>query len=175
MGKRSDFEKRKNDAYDTWNPRAVKPLLPFLEPGEPFIEPCAGRGALIDLLETAGHPCVAAYDIVPRREDIEIADARTVRLQSLVKRISNPPWSRHILVPIILNLAPQGPIWLLLDADFMHLVKPGPRAALGYCHAIVSVGRLKWVEDTNYTAQDNAAWYLFGPDPPATPLFYSRT
>ena len=70
MAKRSDFERIPRDAYDT-PPEAVKALLAHLKPGTRFIEPCAGRGAL----EAAGHVCVGACDVEPRRGDIARLDA----------------------------------------------------------------------------------------------------
>jgi hypothetical protein len=47
MGKRSNFTRRKQDAYDT-PAAAVQPLLPHIaQDGETrFVEPCAGKGDL---------------------------------------------------------------------------------------------------------------------------------
>lgn len=52
MGKRSDFERKPRDLYET-PPEAVQPLLPHLCPQTRFIEPCAGAGALVDALQAA--------------------------------------------------------------------------------------------------------------------------
>lgn len=162
MGKRSDFKRRKNDLYITPE-AAVLPLLPFLEPVTLFNEPCAGTGALIDILEKHGHQCVEAWDIDPKRDDIDIGDARTKQtiynLPTLDCFITNPPWTREILHPIITNLSSQRPTWLLFDADWMHNKHAKPY--LKHCGLIVSVGRVKWIEGTNQTSKDNCAWYLF--------------
>ena len=70
MGKRSDFKRVARDCYDTPF-SAVLPLLDdeWKAKGK-FIEPCAGAGALIKCLETAGMQCVAASDIEPRHDSI---------------------------------------------------------------------------------------------------------
>lgn len=54
MGKRSDFARRRNDLYRTFDPRAVAALLPHLGPFVWFYEPCAGDGVLVDQLEAVG-------------------------------------------------------------------------------------------------------------------------
>ena len=64
MGKRSDFPRRKNDAYDTPY-EAVVPLLPFLAKETCYHEPCCGKGYLIQHLLKHGHHAVAATDIEP--------------------------------------------------------------------------------------------------------------
>jgi hypothetical protein len=62
MGKRSSFERRPQDQYDT-PAEAVAPLLPHLYPRTPFVEPCAGNGKLIEHLIRAGHVRVSAFDL----------------------------------------------------------------------------------------------------------------
>lgn len=171
MGKRSNFVRRPNDKYPTFDKRVVPPLLRHLEPGE-FVEPCAGDGTLIDLLEPYGWRCTQAFDLVPGREDIEQGDAMTARLGPGRKAVTNPPWSRDLLHPIIENLAAQGETWLLFDAAWAFTRQARPWLRL--CHKIIVVGRLKWVPDTPHDAQDDCAWYLFGPDAPAGPGFYGR-
>ena len=74
MGKRSNFERRKQDKYDTPE-KAVYPLLRHLTTPTRFIEPCAGKGLLIRWLETAGHQCVARSDVSK--------DARTTKYYTL--------------------------------------------------------------------------------------------
>ena len=54
MSKRAPgFGRKKQDAYDTIDPRAVKALLPYLRQGDTFIEPCAGAGKLAESLVQA--------------------------------------------------------------------------------------------------------------------------
>jgi hypothetical protein len=162
MGKRSDgdFERRKNDLYETWDPRAVPALLPHLPPVVRFVEPCAGSGVLLDQLEAAGHVCVDSYDIEPGRSDIYKADANDYTTPLTFDYfITNPPWTREILRPLIAHLSDQAPTWLLFDADWMHTKQARPfRSRL---RKIVSIGRLKWIEGSKHDGKDNCAWYLF--------------
>ncbi len=157
MGKRSNFPRRKQDAYDT-PPEAVLPLLPWLKPQTRFCEPCAGKGDLLDELVRHGHVCARARDIEPRREDIEQKDALTTITGNIDCFITNPPWTREILHPLIEFLARQHPTWLLFDADWMHTKQAAPW--LKMCEQIVSVGRVSWMQNGT-SGKDNCAWYLF--------------
>lgn len=159
MGKRSTFERRPRDFYPT-PAEAVNPLLPYLTPGSYFVEPCAGDGALIGHLRLAGHHCADMGDIEPRREDIPQRDALTFNdWEPTEFFITNPPWDRKILHPLIERLSSDRPTWLLFDADWMHT-----RQAVRYLprlKKIVSVGRVKWIPDSKMTGKDNCCWYLF--------------
>ncbi len=182
MGKRSSFPRMKNDTYDT-PAEAVTPLLPHLAPATWFVEPCAGSGALVRHLIADGHTCLHAVDIAPRdREErgVERGNALTYRLAetpflheaaSPPVFITNPPWTRALLHPIILNLFWQAPTWLLLDASWAHTRQAAPYMAL--CRKIISVGRVRWIMDSAHTGKDDAAWFLF--DAPGDgPVFVRR-
>lgn len=161
MGKRSNFERNPRDYYPTPY-QAVINLLPFLEENTLFVEPCAGDGRLIDHLERHGHKCIAAYDIEPKRKDIIEGDALELLLVGKnSKIITNPPWDRKILHPMINHFIGIAPTWLLFDADWAHTKQAKPY--LKYCDMIVSVGRVKWIEGSKMTGKENAAWYLFCP------------
>jgi hypothetical protein len=89
--------------------------------------------------------------------------------------VTNPPWTRELLHPIIENLSSQLPTWLLFDAGWMFT-----RQAiqyLKYCHKIVTVGRIKWIPGSQYTGKDDCCWYLFDqkliPQIPG-PLFFGK-
>ena len=114
MGKRSDFERAPRDFYPT-PLEAVLPLLPHLMPGTHFCEPCAGDGALVDHLKARGHQCVWESDVSPQRSMLE-ADALSLHYLSPV--ITNPPWDRKILHPMISYFSDQQPTWLLYDRDW---------------------------------------------------------
>lgn len=160
MGKRSDFKRRARDCYDTPF-EAVVPLVPHLNQGQCFAEPCAGTGHLRDhLIRSAGMISVDAFDIEPRGRGIERGDAlsRTVS-KGCDLIITNPLWSREILHPMIEHFRKQRPTWLLFDADWMHTKQSAPY--IEYCAAIVSVGRVKWIPGTTMTGKDNCCWYLF--------------
>jgi len=178
MGKRSTFERRERDFYPT-PVEAVRPLLRHLSPGTRFVEPCAGDGALIDHLEAAGHSCHAAFDISPQRADVFQADALLWRRTGdtpyeAMTFITNPPWARTVLHPLIERLSDAHPTWLLFDADWVHTRQAAPFA--NRLRRIVAVGRVKWIPDSPFTGKDNCAWHLFGrpSSSPASAAFYMR-
>lgn len=158
MGKRSDFERVPRDFYPTPY-EAVIPLLPHLGQAA-FIEPCAGDGALIRYLERHGHTCVEAFDIAPQADGISLGDALTFqRGEGFNCFITNPPWDRKVLHPLIENLCRQKATWLLFDADWMHTRQSAHLMTM--CVKIVSVGRVKWIPDRKMTGKDNCCWYKF--------------
>ena len=166
MGKRSTFARRPMDDYPTIDPRAVAPLVPFVE-GLAFAEPCCGDGRLIDLLESVGARCVAASDIrtgVDALTLTDFGDADAI--------ITNPPWTRDILHPMIRHFQQFAPTWLLFDADWSHTGQSAP--FMDQCSHIVSVGRLRWIEGTNQTGKDNVAWYRFHSKHVGGPRFVGR-
>lgn len=159
MGKRSSFPRNEQDYYPT-PIEAVRPLEPFLQRCR-FVEPCAGNGALVDHLTAMGHTCIDAFDIHPKRHDVRMKNARTAG-QSLRNGdyiITNPPWDRKILHPMIEHFSAARPTWLLFDADWMHTQQSRPFTK--YLKKIVSVGRVKWIPGSKMTGKDNCAWYLF--------------
>lgn len=167
MGRRSDFVRRPHDAYQTVDPRAVETLMPFLRWHgiETFAEPCVGEGHLRRSLEAAGLHCMWASDI----EDG--TDATGIIYPDLPDAIiTNPPWTREILHPIIDNLQRQAPTWLLFDSDWAYNVGAGPY--LEHCSDIVAVGRLKWFNGTG--GKDNASWYRFDINHHGGPRFHGR-
>ena len=175
MGKRSDFERKPRDFYPT-PMEAVKPLIPHLPRKFTFAEPCAGDGAMCRHLEHYGGVCMWASDIDPQLEGIHKNDYSEIGYNELIESeyiITNPPWVRVILHPMIEHLSKQKPTWLLFDADWMHTKQSIPY--LRYLHKIVSVGRIKWFGNT--TGKDNCAWYLFDAQTPPImgTFFYGRT
>jgi hypothetical protein len=178
MGKRSDFLRVERDFYRTPE-AAVLPLLAHLVPGTRFIEPCAGDGRLIHHLEKRGLLCVWAGDIEPQAGGIHKHDATAATgyaswqgENSADMVITNPPWDRKILHPIIDIYRRWRPTWLLADADWAHTRQAAP--FLPYCRKIVSIGRVKWIEDSKMTGKDNCAWYLFDATA-GTTVFHGRT
>jgi hypothetical protein len=173
VGKRSDFERRPQDKYPTPY-SAVLPLLPHLPVGARFVEPCAGDRRLVRHLETHGLVCLDAFDIEPEHPDVACDDALEVEMDvpKGTLCITNPPWDRKVLHPLIDHWRQMMPTWFLFDADWAHTKQAAP--FLPYCRKIVSIGRVKWIEDSKMTGKDNAAWFLFDATPGET-RFYGRT
>lgn len=164
MGKRSNFERVERDFYPT-PLEAVVPLLPHLVEGPNYYEPCVGNYDLVKHLGSNGLNCVGS-------SDIEIDATNTYYEQTHTHYfITNPPWDRKILHPIIHNLRVQLPTWLLFDADWMHTKQS--KEYILFCEKIVSVGRVKWIPDSKMTGKDNCAWFLFR-DTPQTTTFIGR-
>jgi len=168
MGKRSNFERNPRDFYPTPY-AAVIPLIPHLEPASDFVEPCAGDGALKDHLLKNHLHCEWASDIKPERKDVFQRDALSVACVNS-QIITNPPWDRKILHPMIDHFRNLAPTWLLFDSDWVHTKQSIPY--MPYCHKIVSVGRVSWMGNGN-VGKDNCAWYLFD-NHEAETIFYGR-
>jgi hypothetical protein len=153
MGKRSDFTRRPMDAYATPF-AAVLPLMPHLRGVETFAEPCCGDGALVGHLRALGLFCAHYSDIQGGEDALQISN-----FNEADAIITNPPWTREILHPMILHFQKIAPTWLLFDADWSHTRQAAP--FLPQCSHIVSAGRIKWIADSKHTGKDNAAWYRF--------------
>ena len=73
--------------------KAVLPLLAVLEPHTIFIEVCGGDGALVRILEAAGHVCTYACDVDPRHDSVTWDDALQVTPEFGETVITNPPFA----------------------------------------------------------------------------------
>lgn len=164
MGKRSNFKRRPQDKYRSFDPRAAATLAPHLPLGCKFWEPCAGAADLIKTLQPYGPECIVATDIAPECEGVYRLDALTVTREDVESTgvshiITNPVWTRVILHQMIELFSAMRPTWLLFDADWVHTIQASPY--LGRLCKVVSVGRLCWIEGTNQSGKDNVAWHLF--------------
>jgi len=168
MGKRSNFERVERDYYKT-PIEAVAPLLPHLPNGATFFEPCAGDGTLVRHLEAAGHFCEYASDIVPDAPSVYKRNAMDITYVMSDYIITNPPWDRKILHPMIEKFSSLRPTWLLFDADWMHTKQSAPY--MKRCNTVVSVGRVKWFPETKMTGKENVCWYLFDRSETSTQFF----
>jgi len=165
LGKRETEKKPKSprDYYATIDPDAVKPLLPYVDI-QTYIEPCAGAGDLIKLLSKTAI-CADAYDIDPQTDSIIQRNCLTLTENDCIGVdliITNPPFTRDILLPMIDHLSSLRPTWLLLPADMMHNHYMKPH--LEYCDLILSIGRLCWFKDKDgkmVKGVDNYCWYMF--------------
>lgn len=172
MGKRSNMPRRERDYYPT-PAGPVAPLLPHLPYGAAFAEPCAGDGALIRSLEAGGMSCVEALDIEPRTYMAYRADALGWTPDPSVDVIiTNPPWRRDVLHPMIVHFARRRPTWLLFDADWIHTRQAAPYLQL--LRKVVSVGRVKWIPGSPHTGKDNCCWHLFDARSEGPAVFVGR-
>jgi len=171
MGKRSDFERIPRDFYPTPY-KAVEPLLPHLPETFTFAEPCAGDGRLISHLTENGGEVRYAFDIEPRSEWVKEADALSQGYTQCDYIITNPPWNRKILHPMIDHFVDFKPTWLLFDADWMHTKQSIPYTK--YLSKIVSIGRVKWIEGSSSVGKDNCCWYLFEKNPHNPTHFFGK-
>lgn len=174
--------RKRNFFYPTIDPRAIPPLLAHVPPGTVFAEPCAGAGDLIHLLEAAGLVCDWGMELEPQstclrnRWPIAVGDALGLTerdLGSATMFISNLPWERSWLHPLIRHLAAIAPLWSLHDASWGFIQKAAPFLPL--LTDVVAVGRLKWFEGSKHDPPDDCAWYRFDarkPDPTAPPRFH---
>jgi hypothetical protein len=115
MGKRSEFDRVEKDYYPTIDKRAVIALEPFIS-GLKYVEPCYGKGHLVELIGDIAE-CVNWSDI---KTGIDALKIGIDYLKDASCIITNPPWSRDILHPMILHLSSISPTWLLFDADWAH-------------------------------------------------------
>jgi hypothetical protein len=159
MSKRDNTHKRiEKDFYPTIDDRAVIHLLPHLKNIHSYVEPCCGQMHLVRMLERLA-PNILCYeysDIDNGQDALQINQDYMLFADAI---ITNPPWSRDILHPMIMHFKELAPTWLLFDADWAHTKQAIPY--LKFCTDIVSVGRLIWIEGTKTSGKDNCAWYRF--------------
>lgn len=171
MGRRSNFPRRKHDAYQTIEVRAVAPLIPHLrEMGIwSYAEPCVGEGHLLCHLDGYGLECLYVGDILMGQDACLLSHALAECGADAV--ITNPPWTRALLHPMIWNLMMHADIvWLLFDAPWMFTAQA--RTLLAHCSRIVAIPRVKWIEGSEHNAKDDACWYCFQLDHTIGPHFY---
>jgi hypothetical protein len=192
LAKRSDFERIERDYYPT-PMDAARPLVDVIFPDATgtihYCEPCAGDGRLADHLSklSSGRlQLAAAFDIDPQPSicDIVRKDALEIGEEDLNGAewiITNPPWDRrkssgYLLHSMIAHFAEMRPTALLFDADWMHTKQAAPLCER-YLTKIVSIGRVKWIENSTMTGKDNCAWFIFDKGArqrSEVPAFYSR-
>ncbi len=184
MGKRSGFPRIERDNYQTWDPRALPPLLPHLKERTRFIEPCCGDLHLVRQLEAAGHVCRWSSDIMAREVTYTVSGVPVTRhvpgidalklgakLEHADCIITNTPWRVDILHPMIEYFLKYNSAWLLLNAGWAHTKQSIPY--MSFCSDIVAIGRLKWIPKSKYDAKDDCSWYRFSKDAEYT-VFHPR-
>jgi len=182
LGKRSDFKRVDRDYYPT-PLAAVQALIPHLPKTFTFAEPCAGDGRLIDHIQDLHtfSECLWASDIEPRDTSISVLEALDLdetHVSGCDLIITNPPWIRtkasgFLLHELIKTFSDLRPTWLLFDADWIHTVQSS-ELVKNRLVKIVSIGRVKWIEDSVGTGKDNCCWYLFDSKKAGPTEFYGR-
>lgn len=162
MSKRSNFEKVPKDFYATTDADAVAPLVPFIR-GLTYAEPFYGDGDLEDLLMDVA-TCTWRSDIRETVFSSQVMPATELTpydVKDCDYIISNPPFTRSVLLPCIDHLVKLKPTWLLLPADMMHNKYMTPH--MEKCELVLSVGRLCWflVNGKRVKGVDNYAWFKF--------------
>lgn len=159
MGKRSNFQRLAQDAYQTVDPKAAAKLVPYLaaiDRARTFVEPCLGEGFLRRHLEGHGLRCTWAGDIATGQDARRLTAAKCRGADVI---ITNPPWTRRLLHELIRVFQAIRTTWLLFDADWAQNVEAAP--LLRHCSHIVPIGRSYWFENSKSTGKDNVAWYRF--------------
>ena len=163
-----EYKRHERDFYPTPY-EVVLPLLPHLQDNTEFIEPCAGDGILIEHLRKHGHIKMYACDIEPQAAGIDQLDALDIEWSDGTI-ITNPPWDRKILHPMIEAFRQvDGGCWLVFDANWMHTKQSIPY--MPHCSKIITVGRVRWIGEK--PGKDDVCWYHFGKDI-LTTEFYGR-
>ena len=160
MSKRSSFDKIPKDFYPTTDPKVLVPEFVKSVRGRRYAEPCCGEGDLTDLLMEVAI-CKWESDL-ENRGCGKLWDALCLSEHELQKCdliITNPPFTKTVLLPMIDHFITLKPTWLLLPADLMHNNYFG--SYMAKCSKVVSVGRVKWFKDSKSVSTDNFAWYFW--------------
>jgi hypothetical protein len=169
MGKRSKFPRRDRDFYPTPF-EAVPPLVPYLQLHgiRTFAEPCCGDGALVRHLESFGFRCVYQGDIADGRDALAVTD-----FGAADAIITNTPYKRRIMRALLTHFTRSGlPTWLFLQTNWASNAWAAP--FLPSCSDIVPVPRLRLIEGTEDSGQENHGWFRFDARHTAEPIFHAR-
>lgn len=154
IGKRSNFDRIEKDFYRTFDPRASEVLNSVQVPVK-YYEPCVGEYDLVNNLNPYGFRCVGASDI--EKDALSLTPDEVEEADYI---ITNPPWGRKLLHPMIEHFITLKPTWLLFDADWAH-TKQASDYLENYCTHIAAIGRLKWIPGTTMSGKENCCWYRF--------------
>ena len=171
-------QRKRSDFYPTIDRRAIPPLLAAMFATSDhipcsithYVEPCAGAADLINLLQRMQPQlhCAFALEMDPQDEGLRnrwpIARGNALTLTepdlaSVHLFITNPPWDRALLHPLIRHLASLRPTWLLFDASWVFTKQAAPFQRI--LTDVAAVGRLKFFEGSRYDPPDDCAWYRF--------------
>jgi len=176
MSKRSSFDKIPREYYPTTDPKAIPPKFIEFIRGKTYAEPCCGEGDLTELLMDISS-CRWESDIEYRgcgkQWDAMCLSKNELERCDLI--ITNPPYSRDVLLPMIDHFISLKPTWLLLPADMMHNLYFGDY--MRKCSKVISVGRICWFpkEGKRVASTDNYMWAYWEQEADETEtIFYGR-
>lgn len=133
-------------------------LLPFLDKFTRYSEPCVGVGDLNISLMMNQMVCTHVKDIEWGKDALTLTRSELNNPDCI---ITNPPWQRSLLHPMIehfVDIAPYS--WLLFDSNWAN-TKQSSQLVRDYCTDIVAVGRLIWIPGTTMSGKDDCSWYRF--------------
>lgn len=173
----TNYTRSARDFYKT-PIKPIEPLTSHLPQNLIFCEPCAGAYDLANnlLYLRPDIKCNAAFDIFPQDDRIitkSAVDISESDLSGIDMFITNPPFKWDMFEPILNNLLSYRPTWFLIPADFMHNKRMVPY--MKKCSKLVSVGRIKWFDDSKASSTDNFCWYKFEKNDVSYTEFYHRT
>jgi len=176
VSKYSDYNKIPKDYYPTTDPKAVPTKLVEFIRGKTYAEPCYGNGDLEGLLTDVA-ACKWRSDIRETVGSSKVLDALEVTKEDLEGTdliVTNPPFSKDVLLPLIDHFVSLKPTWLLLPAGYMNNIYFGPY--MKRCSRVVSIGRIKWFRDSKHTSTDDFCWYFWkkGATTDTRTIFYGR-
>jgi len=159
------FELRPREYYPTIDPKAHKVIAPLVK-GRTYAEPCYGAGDLVRGIsgENREELCKFKSDISPDGGGCLEGDALDLiprDLESCDLIVTNPPFDRKTLVPLLEHFISLKPTWLLLPADRMHVKYFSEY--MDMCTQVHSIGRLCWFykEGKRVAGVDNYAWFFW--------------
>lgn len=165
---KSNFPRVEQDRYYTpFNPAVI--LLPHLAGIRTFDEPCAGGGDLIRSLKLLGLTCTHYGDLDTGQDALTDPALETAAGDAI---ITNPPYTKRVLHPLIERFSDIKQTWLLLELDFS--TNAGTVQLMRRCTDIVLVGRVQWFPGTEHETRRNYAWYRFDRRNQSPPTFHLR-
>ena len=178
MSKRSNFKKVDKEFYPTTDPKVMVPKFVSSIEGKTYAEPCYGEGDLEDMLMDVA-TCKWRSDIrntVATSEEMDALEVTPYDVRECDLIITNPPFSKNVLLPLIDHFISLKPTWLLLPADYMHNLYFSPY--MSKCSRVVSIGRVCWFpeEGKKVSSTDNFCWYFWEKDATSdcTTKFYGK-
>lgn len=163
MGKRSNFPKKEKEFYGTVDKKVLKESFLELIEGKTYAEPCWGEGDLEDLLRGEA-TCGWRSDIrdtSPISKQMSGLEVTPYDVRDCDLIITNPPFSKGVLLPLLDHFITLKPTWLLLPADYMHNAYFKPY--MEKCSKVVTIGRICWfpVDGKRVASTDNFCWYYW--------------